>query len=318
MKFFNVASIILVPLVFATLTRLIFGIEALESIYGVMTFAFLVGVPVGIGVLTVYFSPMEKAENTTYAFFIPWLSVLFFFIVTFFLNLEGWGCWAMALPILLLFSSVGGILGRLLKIKKRKNNKTYISIILLLPLVISPIEQLIGKIPGTYKAYTSIDIKAPAEVIWANVTRVKEIPAAEHKGTITRFLNFPRPIKAELNYEGVGASRSAIFSGGLVFHETVLSYEHLRKMEFSIKALPYEIPSTTLDEHIVIGGKYFDVLNGTYELEKLTADTYRLHLYSHFKLSTSFNFYASWWASWIMRDIQNNILQIEKERSEHQ
>jgi uncharacterized ferritin-like protein (DUF455 family) len=71
-----------------------------------------------------------------------------------------------------------------------------------------------------------------------------------------------------------------------------------------------------MDEHVVIGGQFFDVLNGTYELEKLNETTNRLHLYSHFTLNTTFNFYASWWARWIMQDIQNNILQIEKSRSE--
>jgi uncharacterized ferritin-like protein (DUF455 family) len=87
-------------------------------------------------------------------------------------------------------------------------------------------------------------------------------------------------------------------------------------MVFSIKAYPHEIPSTTMDEHVVIGGEFFDVLNGTYELEQLSADTYRLHLYSKFKMNTTFNFYASWWAGMIMKDIQNNILQVIKSRAE--
>ncbi|MFB2121321.1 hypothetical protein [Parapedobacter sp. 2B3] len=143
-----------------------------------------------------------------------------------------------------------------------------------------------------------------------------EILPLEDRGKLTRFLGFPRPIKAELNYEGVGAYREAIFENGLVFHETVTAYEKEKRMSFSISALPHEIPITTLDEHLVIGGKYFDVLNGTYELEKLNDTTYRLHLYSHFKLTTTFNFYASWWALLIMKDIQNNILQIEKRRAE--
>ena len=89
-------------------------------------------------------------------------------------------------------------------------------------------------------------------------------------------------------------------------------------MVFSIRANPYDIPSTTMDEHIVVGGKYFDVLTGTYDLQKLTDTTYRLHLYSHFKLTTTFNFYASWWAGWIMKDIQKNILEVIKERSEEE
>ena len=185
-----------------------------------------------------------------------------------------------------------------------------------IPLLMAPLENFVGSIPGTYKAYTYIDIQAPADKIWSNVTRVREIPQEQDKGWLTRTLGFPRPVKAELNYEGVGAYREARFTNGLVFHETVSEYQHQKKMVFSIKAYPHEIPSTTMDEHVVIGGKYFDVLNGTYELEKLNANTHRLHLYSHFKLTTTFNFYASWWARWIMEDIQNNILQVEKQRAE--
>ncbi|WP_202183097.1 hypothetical protein [Chitinophaga solisilvae] len=59
-------------------------------------------------------------------------------------------------------------------------------------------------------------------------------------------------------------------------------------------------------------------LDGTYELEPLSGGICRLHLYSHFKLATSFNFYASWWASWIMKDIQQNILQVIRHRAEGQ
>jgi hypothetical protein len=202
-------------------------------------------------------------------------------------------------------------------LKSKKNSNLKVSLLVLLPLLIAPLEQWIGAIPGTYKAYTYIDIQASANKIWSNVTRVKEIPADKAQGTLTSFFRLPRPIKAELNYEGVGASRAAIFADGLIFHETVQEYEHQRKMVFSIKGNPYEIPSTTLDKHIMIGGDFFDVLNGTYELEKLNATTYRLHLYSHFRLNTTFNFYASYWARWIMEDIQNNILRVEKERAEN-
>ncbi|GLU43607.1 hypothetical protein Musp01_12310 [Muricauda sp. NBRC 101325] len=179
-----------------------------------------------------------------------------------------------------------------------------------------PLESVMEKISSTYQAYTYIDINAPSEKIWDNVTRVKEIPIDSDTGYLTRSLGFPRPLKAELNYEGVGAYREAIFTKGLIFHETVTEYEDNHKMSFTIKAYPHEIPSTTLDEHVVIGGNYFDVLNGTYELEKLPNGLFRLHLYSHFKMNTTFNFYAGWWGKLIMKDIQNNILQVQKKRSE--
>ena len=32
--------------------------------------------------------------------------------------------------------------------------------------------------------------------------------------------------------------------------------------------IPNSIPPKALDEHIMVGGKYFDVLEGKYEIEK--------------------------------------------------
>jgi len=314
-KLITILKIIAIPTIYALLLRLLFGVTTWNGIFNMMSKTFLFLLPSVVGALTIYFSKEENVKKASYRIFTPWIPVFAFFIITFFFAIEGWPCLLMILPIFLIASSIGGLIGGYFKLKKRDNN-VYISILTLLPLLISPIENYIGTNSTPYKAYTYIDINAPADKIWRNVTRVREIKKEQDKGWLTNLLNFPRPVKAELNFEGVGAYREAIFTNGLIFHETVTEYIDKKKMSFTIKALPHEIPLTTMDEHLVVGGKYFDVLNGTYELEKLNEKTYRLHLYSNFKLTTTFNFYASWWANNIMKDIQNNILQIEKQRAE--
>jgi hypothetical protein len=313
----NALVVIGIPTMYALVLRLLFGIDDWNDLFSVMSVTFLFLLPTMLGALTVYLSPAERAKNLAYRIFVPWIPVFLFLIITLALSIEGWACWIMILPVFLIAASIGGLLGGYMKIRKR-NDQLNISVFVLLPLLIGPIESTIETIPGIYKAYTYIDINAPAEKIWDNVTRVNEIPFEQDKGYLTRMLGFPRPVKAELNFEGVGAYREAIFTNGLVFHETVTEYKDIEKMVFTIKAYPHEIPSTTLDEHVVIGGNYFDVLNGTYELEKLENGLHRLHLYSHFKMKTTFNFYAGWWGKWIMKDIQNNILQVEKNRSENE
>lgn len=305
-----------VPTLYAIFLRLFFGIDTWRDLYSVMSISFLFCLPTIVGALTIYFSSVDKVQKFTYRFFVPWIPILSFFVGTILLAWEGWACWIMVLPLFLIAASIGGLIGGYFKLRK-KDNKVYVSILTLLPLFIAPLEQMVGAIPGTYEAYTYIDINSTADKIWENVTRVKEIPVQQDKGWLTRSLGFPRPLRAELNFLGVGAYREAIFTNGLVFNETVTEYIDKKKMVFTIKADPNKIPSTTMDEHVVIGGSYFDVLNGTYELEKRGPNTYRLHLYSHFKLTTTFNFYASWWARWIMNDIQNNILQVEKQRAEN-
>jgi hypothetical protein len=314
-KLITTLKIIAIPTTYALLLRFVFGESTWSGVFNMMSKTFLFLLPSIVGALTVYFSKEEKVKSISYRFFTPWVPIFVFFFITLAFAIEGWPCLLMILPIFLIAASIGGFIGGYFKLKKRDNN-VYISVLIFLPLIISPIENYIGANTTLYKAYTYIDINAPADKIWSNVTRVREIHKEQDKGWLTNLLNFPRPVKAELNYEGVGAYREAIFTNGLVFHETVTEYIDKKKMSFTIKALPHEIPLTTMDKHLVVGGKYFDVLNGTYELEKLNEKTYRLHLYSNFKLTTTFNFYASWWANNIMKDIQNNILQIEKQRAE--
>lgn len=304
-----------IPTLYAVVLRLLFGIKDWNGIFSVMSTTFLFFLPSIIGALTVYLSDKDKVEKITYRFFAPWIPIFLFLAITLLLAIEGWACWLMILPVFLIAASIGGLIGGYLKLKKR-NHRLNVSVLVFLPFLISPIEQLIEKIPGTYDAYTYIDINSNADKIWNNVTRVKTIEKQDDTGYLTEFLGFPRPLKAELNFKGVGAYREAIFTNGLIFRETVKEYEENKKMVFSIRANTYEIPSTTLDEHILIGGKYFDVLDGTYELEKLEKNKYRLHLYSKFKMNTTFNFYAGWWGKIIMEDIQNNILRIEKKRAE--
>ena len=304
-----------IPTLYAVILRLFFGVKYWEELFSVMSVTFLFCLPTIVGALTVYLSSEENARLKAYRFFAPWLPIALFFLLTLAIAWEGWACWIMVLPLFLIAASIGGFIGAYFKLRKR-DGRTYVSLLVLLPFFLAPLEQAIGSIPGTYDAVTSIDIHAPADRIWTNITRVSEISEEEDTGWLTRFLGFPRPLHAELNYDGVGASREARFTKGLTFHETVLEYEAHRKMVFSITAYPHEIPSTTMDEHVVIGGRFFDVLTGTYELEELDAGAYRLHLSSRFKLNTTFNFYASWWARWIMQDIQNNILRVEKQRAE--
>lgn len=315
-NFRKIGIVIIVPLIFALIVHFIFGVQGWGSLFTVMSISFLFLVPFGIGALTIYLSDVEKVKSKLYRVFMPWVPIFAFLIATLFFGLEGWACWLMILPLFLASASLGGAIAGRYKLKKAKRENTYLSFIVLLPFLLSPLENWIGSIANVYEAYTFIDLKSDKAKIWQNVTRVKAIKKKDDKGWLTNSLGFPRPVRAELNYNGVGGYRKAIFEKGLVFHEQVTDYEDLRRMRFTIKAHPYEIPSTTMDEHVVIGGDYFDILDGTYVLQKLNADTYRLHLYSHFRLTTTFNFYAAWWAKWIMRDIQNNILQVIKQRVE--
>jgi hypothetical protein len=121
-------------------------------------------------------------------------------------------------------------------------------------------------------------------------------------------------VAATLSRPGVGGVRTATFEGGVVFRETVTAWDEGRRLRFTID--PEAVPASTLDPHVTIGGPYFDVLTGTYELQPLPGGRTRLVLRSEHRVSTPFNLYAGWWADRVMRSIQRNILAVLRDRAE--
>lgn len=311
------AIILFVPTAYAMVVRGFYGGNPWEFLYSVMLLSFIVAVPLAVGILTVVLAPEKLWRRWLFVIFAPWAPALLFFGITLAIAWEGWICWIMILPLFLQFTTLGGIIGRLIKNKLSKRSaQLNIAFFALIPFLFAPLESQIDFKPKTFSAVTYIDISAPKEKIWGNVTRVRMISEQEDQRKLSGWLGFPRPLYAELDTLMVGGRRLATFDRGLVFDEVVNVYEHNKKMSFSITPITDKLMPNTLDDHVAVGGKYFNVLDGAYEIEDLGNNTYRLHLVSHFQLRTSFNFYSGMWSEWIMKDIQNNILQVIKKRSE--
>jgi hypothetical protein len=323
----NLILAISIPVVYGILMRIFFGINMFDYFSGVMSLSFLVLVPLGIGALSIWFSSPENRRSSRYAFFFPWLVCIVLMVMTIAISLEGWICWVMIYPFFAFVAGIGGLLIQKWIVNKEKTKNTdpnddnfktggtlQISLLFLLPLAIAFLEKQWMNPAAIFEKHNSIELYAPVERIWANVTRVYEITPEEDHAKLNHWMGIPRPLYAKLDTLALGGIREAVFEGGLIFHEKVYEYQHENRMSFSIKANPHEIPATTMDEHIVIGGDYFDVLDGTYALETLGKDHYRLHLSSRFTLKTHFNWYAGWWAQRIMGDIQGNILEVLKGR----
>src|SRR5581483_974735 len=90
--------IIGIPVLYGLIYRLWFDSDFLSSFVTVMSIGFLLGIPFGIGVLTMVFSPVEKVKSYKYQVFMPWLSIGVLLVITIAFTWEGWACWLMALP----------------------------------------------------------------------------------------------------------------------------------------------------------------------------------------------------------------------------
>jgi len=286
------------------------------ALLGIMSISFLFLVPAALGFIVIWFEREER--RWARMLFGPWVSAVIMTLCTVALQLEGWICVIMALPVILFMASLGGVVAGFArpKVQTDGGRRLCVAAVALLPFVAGPLESLRARSNELRTVACSIDIAATPAQVWRQVRSVPRITEAEHTFSWHHRVGFPRPTEAVLEGTGVGSVRYARFEGDLLFVEKVTEWDENRRLSFSIKADTANIPPTTLDEHVIIGGPYFDVLHGTYWIEPLGPDRVRLHLASDQRLATGFNAYAAWWTEWVMADLQDYILRIVKARAE--
>lgn len=281
----------------------------------VMSFGFLFLGPVALGFIVVRRAQSGGVVSVWYWIFAPWIATLLMLAGTALLLWEGAICIVMAAPVSLLGGSIGGVIAGLMA-RYRKPSRSLTACVVLLPFLISSAESSIVAPNQTRTVESQIRIHASPATVWDNIKRVPRISPAELNTTWDQRIGFPRPVEATLSYEGVGGVRHASFERGVLFVETVNEWQPQHLLAFSIRADRAHIPATTLDEHVTIGGRYFDVLDGKYRIEPAQNGDVILHLVSHQRLSTDFNGYAGLWTDAVMQSLQTNILQVIKHRCE--
>ncbi|HVU04506.1 MAG TPA: hypothetical protein VHE30_22265 [Polyangiaceae bacterium] len=314
-------------LVYGVLGRLLFGLsyahwdvpipDSVTSALGVMTGSFLFVLPVAIGYLDQ--SVADELSDAPYhwvlAFFVPMQSVLLMLGLMALLSIEGTICIAMASPAFLLLAGLGGLVGHAVRRHTNERTRTgLLSVALLMPYVACPIEQRFTVPEERREVENAVKIRAPPGIVWEEIASVPAISRSELPFRVAHLIGLPRPVEATLSEHRTGGVRIATFERGLSFRETVTRWEPARALSFSIHV--EDAPSAALDEHVAVGGPFFDVLDGTYELEATPDGGTLLRLTSHQRLSTRFNFYARLWTDFVMSDLQSAIMSVVRERSE--
>jgi hypothetical protein len=278
----------------------------------VMSGAYVFLLPAVIGMVHVFVRSREKPIGYASAIFEPLLPSLLCLFFSVLVHWEGTICLIMALPIMLVLAALGGLIMRL--VLNLKNKNMVFATFVFLPIPLSFAEQQIPLPQEKQIVANSIRINASAATVWKKIVRVEKI--TEPQESLFYSMGFPRPVEAVLSGDGVGKTRLATFERGLQFYETVTDWRENEKLGFTIKADPKMTPITTLDAHVTVGGAFFDVLTGVYEIEKISEREVNLKLHSEHRISTHFNFYARLWSRFLMGEIQSNILKVIKKRAE--
>lgn len=309
----GVALAVLASVLYGLVARLAFSDQL--PIARPMTFTFIFLVPFAVGYLAVHAAPTPQGDGIAPSALLSLTATLMVLVTVMAVGVEGLICVVMMTPMFAVMAMLGGMTAALVRgARSRRLRSTALFAVLLLPYAAGPVEGRIPQARSMRVVENRVRIRAGAETVWRQIIRVPAIRPEEYRTTFIHRIGFPRPVEATLSHEGVGGVRQASFERGVRFRETVTDWQPRRRLSFTIAA--DSVPTKTLDQHVTVGGEYFDVLDGTYEIVPVAPGEVELRLSSTHRLSTHFNPYAALWTDLVMRQIQDNILQVVRTRSE--
>lgn len=315
--------------IYGLFVRTVFGF--MSDIVGVMSMSFLVLLPVILGYFTVALILRKKSIGGISSFFWPWVTNFVLLVITILLNIEGAICWIMIYPMVSVLSGIGGVVAYYTisaKSNRKKENKVNmpdildsgsdtlkISVLFVLPMFVGLIEGDHTLTSKEINLKREVIIPASSKKVWNALINLNQINPEERTFSyLYGLVNFPGHIRTTIDTVAVGGNRIAYYENNLYFKETITRCEPEKLLVLDIDVDPAKVPPAVMDEHIVIGGKYVDILEDTYTMEKMADGQCKLSLNSRFVIRTPFNWYTALWAEALMSDILQGELNIVKKR----
>lgn len=286
------------------------------EIFEFVSLAMILGMPITVGVVTMFFASPEQAARLSYELFYPWLSVIGWSVISLIFAWETLICIAMLTPLYLVLASLGGLIGGHVRRKYcNTTNRGVVSCFAVLPFLIVLAEIPITKPTLRNTVTTSVYIDAPVDEVWSSLPNVEAIRAEELPWTLSHFLGIPRPTSATTSELRPGGTRDIRWEKGVHFQEQITSVVEHESITYKVLADQESMAIAELDTHIVVGDEYFEVESGQYSLTSSGNGTL-LTLSSSYRMTTNLNWYGKFWADWVLDDFHYSVLELLRKRTE--
>ncbi|MFZ6819434.1 hypothetical protein [Undibacterium sp. Ji22W] len=296
-------------------TAYTFFVKFLSVGSGVMLTSFLVGIPLAMGMIVAYLSEKKKMRGVAVASGVSMLALSLFAFAVGALFREGTICLVMAMGLFIPLMLLGALISVIITWLSPNQSGKLSAIVLLIPFAFGGIEQKIEAPTIRQQTQRSVYIEASPEKIWQLINFPLNIRPDELKHGFAYKIGVPYPLEAWTLEARVGGKRQLLWQRGVRFEEEITEWQENRRIAWKYLFTPESFPSGSLDDHVVIGGQYFDIEDTSYTLSPEGSGT-RLTVQVGTRVSTHFNWYADFCARYLVGDTAETILNFYKQRAQ--
>lgn len=293
--------------------RLIFS-GAAGSALSAMAGSFVWFAPFAVGAITVYVAERQKRRSYSYYLFAPALATLLFVCGSLLILIEGLICAIVILPMFTLLGMFGGlVMGVICRLTNWPKQAVYSIAALPLLLAMAFPQNQVQRIGGVER---SVLIQATSAEVWQQINNARNIAPNEVQHAWAYRIGVPLPVSGITVDSAEGPIRKSTWGKGVHFDEVIREWEPLRHVRWTYRFAEDSFPPGALDDHVKVGGAYFDLRDTSYTLTPEAGGT-RLHIRVSYRISTDFDAYANWVAQRLLGNFSEVILDMYKARSEH-
>jgi len=293
--------------------RLLFWGEPTDA-FNVMMASFTLLVPVAVGAVTVFAAERSARRSWGFYFWSAAGANTLFVVGTFLILIEGLICTIIAVP---LFAVIGGVSGLVTGAICRRSGrpKPGLLSVAVLPLLLGSIEQHIP-LPSRIDTVSAIRVvHASPEQVWRVISHADDIAPHEMGNGWMYRIGVPLPLSAITEERPGERVRHIEMGKGVSFDQVVVDWEPARRVRYTYRFTEDSFPPRALDDHVRIGGEYFDLRDTEYLLEP-TAQGTLLTARMSYRVSTHFNWYARLVARLLVGNFEETALAFYARRAE--
>ena len=300
------------------MAMLVLGISAViaRDLNRLMSAEFLLWTPFVIGAISQYVYASENPNRIGSIFGTQAIILLALTVFSVVVLREGSICVVMASPLLYMAQMFGAVTMRSICNWIWQPSATVHSLSML-PLVLMLLDPFSSQ--TTHASTTNeIVINAPVAEVFQSINNIQSIQAHEIQDSFIFRMGFPKPVSGMTvaDAHGDGLTRQIHWQRGIYFEEKITHSKENELLAWVYRFTPESFPKGSMDDHVEIGGEYFDLQYTDYRLEKINEHQTKLILTIDYRLSTELNWYAKPWADYVLNQFSDVVLNVYKNRLE--